>query len=590
MKRLYLKLSDVARIAMSNLLILLLSMVSLVIALASCESLDDSIGSDPYGGGKQPLGIKLLSDAPTPASGVPGDTIMFKAAGLLQWCDPASGCYDFTMYMGEEPAEIVTATDTTLFVKVPQELSTGITYLVLQNQVFYGPTFTVDGNLSIDKEFGLYKNKTQFSGTIYDAVESNQKSQGGTFYLVGDLKCSVEKNICRSIALLDANGNITTQRNSYFNTLRGSVYSLLDAGSMPYARSISLLKDNRMLISGNLSNMYLPLSKDQMKITDTNNYLYINNMALLSTDACLDSLQMVFSESYNGSKNILVPVPSFNGGFKQEVLKSFATHAASVDEQKVIAIGNFTQYATIAYDNSYASSNEVISRVGCVCRLNLDGSIDASYRPVATHTGANGSIVDAYVDEDNGVVLIGNFTTFDGVAANGVVRLDANGNVDTQYMANVGSGFNGSVTKVRYNEATHSAIFVGRFTEVGGFATQYIAKIGKDGQVDSNFKVSGFEGGVPTFGCIVSKQSPKVVVAGTFNVFKGVHRRGFLVLDMDGNVTQKFNVPGAFEGEIYQVKETVTSLGEYGLLLLGNFDKFNGEVVNNAIMLQADFE
>jgi len=590
MKSLYMKLSDFRRLWKSNFFILLMAMVSLVMTLAGCESLDDSIGSDPYGGGKQPLGIKLLSDAPTPASGVPGDTIMFKANGLLKWCDPASGRYDFTMYMGEEPAEIVTATDTTLFVKVPQELSTGITFLVLQNQVFYGPTFTVNGNLSIDKEFGLYKNKTQFTGTIYDAVESNQKNQGGTFYLVGDLSCSVDKNNCRSIALLDVNGNITTQKNSYFNNLRGSTYSLLDGGSSPYARSISLLKDNRMLVSGNLSNMYLPLSYDQMKITDTNNMLYINNMALLSTDACLDSLQMVFSESYNGSKNILVPVPSFNGGFKQEVLKSFVTHASTVGEQKVIAVGNFTQYATTAYDNSYASSNEVISKVGCVCRLNLDGSMDTSYRPLSTHSGANGSIVDAYVDEDNGVVLIGSFTTFDGVPASGVVRLDANGNVDAQYMAHIGSGFNGTVTKVRYNEATRSAVFVGRFTEVGGLATQYIAKIGKDGKIDENFQVSGFEGGVPTFGCIVSKQSPKVIVAGTFNIFKGVHRRGFLVLDLDGNVTQKFNVPGAFEGELYQVKETVTSLGEYGLLLLGDFDKFNGEVVNNAVMLQADFE
>lgn len=567
-----------------------LAMISLTAVLCSCEELDDSIGSDPYGGGKQPLGIKLLSEAPVPASGVPGDTILFKAKGLLNWCDPATGRYDFTMYMGEEPAEIVAATDTTLLVKVPQELSTGITYLVLQNQVFYGPTFTVNGNLSIDKEFGLYKDQSQFTGAIYDAVESRQKNQGGTFYLVGDLRCSVEKNLCYSIALLDVNGNITTQRNSYFNTLKGSTYSYFDGGSTPYARSISLLKDNRMLVSGSLSNMYIPLSTNQRKITDTNNILYVNNMAMLATDACLDTLQRVFSESYNGSTNVPVPVPRFNGGFKQEVLKSFVTHAASVENQKVIAIGNFTQYTTTVYESSYASSNEVNSKVGSVCQLNLDGSLDTSYRPMATHSGANGNIVDGYLDEDNGLVLIGNFTNFDGVATNGIVRLDADGNVDTQYMANVGSGFDGSVTKVRYNEATQSAIFVGRFTAVSGHATQYVVKISKDGKIDTHFKVAGFEGGVPTFGCIVSQQMPKVVVAGTFNIFKGVHRRGFLVLDLDGNVTQKFNVPGSFEGEIYQVKETVTSLGEYGLLLLGDFSKFNGETVNNAIILQADFE
>ena len=582
MKQLYITFSSAARILVAALVATL--------TFSACESLDDSISSDPYGGGKEPLGIKLLAEAPTPSSGVPGDTVIFRAKGLLNWCDPAAGRYDFTMYMGEERADIITATDTTLTVRVPQELSTGITYLVLQNQVFYGPTFTVNGNLSVDKEFGLYKNQRQFAGTIYDAVESNQKGQGGTFYLVGDMSYNIENNVCRTIALLDANGNITTKRNDFFRTLRGSLYSSVDGSSTPYARSISLLSDNRMVVSGNLTNYYVPTSNTQNAITYTSNYLYVNNMAILTKNACLDTLQMVFSESYNGSSNILVPVPRFNGGFKQEVLKTFVTHADKAANQKVIAIGNFSQYATTVYQNSYKASDETVSRVSNVCRMNLDGSLDSSYRQAATHSGANGNVADGYLDEDNGVVLVGEFTVFDGIPAKGIVRLDADGNVDRTFMANVGSGFNSSPTKVRYNEATHSAIYVGRFTEVDGFATQYIAKIGSDGKIDNTFKVSGFEGGVPTFGCIVSRQAPKVVVAGTFNVFKGVHRRGFLVLDMDGNVTQKFNVPGSFEGELYQVKETTTSLGEYGLLLLGDFNKFNGETVNNAVMLQADFE
>jgi len=589
MKRLYMKLSDMAHVCKANLFLLLMALMAAMMSLASCESLDDSIGTDPYGGGKQPLGIKLLSEDPIPASGVPGDTILFKAEGLLKWCNPDSGRYDFTMYMGEEPAEIITATDSTLTVKVPQELSTGITYLVLQNQVFYGPTFTVNGNLSMDKEFGLYKNQSQFTGVIYDAVESKQKGQGGTFYLVGDMKYKVDGRFCQGIALMNSNGNLTTTVNNYFKSQYGLYYSS-SLDDKAYLRSISLTKDNRMMISGVFSNFYTTFTNDQKNYLRSSYYLYTNNMTMLAANALVDTVQQVFSEGYNGTKYIPLPIPSFNGGFKQEVIKSFVTNASDVKNQKVIAVGNFTQYTTTNYQSSYYSSDEVMTTVSAVCRMNIDGSLDTSYRPAASHSGANGNITDAYLDEDNGVVLIGNFTTFDGKAANGVVRLDADGNVDDTYMSHIGNGFNGTVTKVRYNETTHSAIFVGRFTSVGNHQTQYIAKVGKDGTIDENFKVSGFEGGVPSFGCIVSRQLPKVIVAGTFTTFKGVHRRGFLVLDMDGKVTQKFNVPGAFEGEIYQVKETETSKGEYGLLLLGDFTKFNGETVNNAVMLQADFE
>lgn len=590
MKRLNITLSDIAHLCKANLFLLLMALSALAMSLVSCESLDDSIGTDPYGGGREPLGIKLLSEAPVPASGVPGDTVVFKAEGLSKWCNPASGRYDFTMYMGEEPAEIITATDTTLTVRVPQELSTGITYLVLQNQVFYGPTFTVNGNLSVDKEFGLYKDQTQFSGAIYDAVESKQKGQGNTFYLVGDINYMIDKgNLCRGIALLNSNGNLTTSTNNYFKSVRGTIISALDVNKA-YLRSVSLTHDNRMMVSGVFSNFYSAFTNDQKKYLKNTTYLYTNNMTMLAANALVDTVQSVFSEGYTGSKYIPLPVPSFNGGFKQEVLRSFVTKAEKASDQKVIAVGNFNQYTTTDYQTSYYSSDEKLTTVSGVCRMNLDGSLDTSYRPAASHPGANGSITDAYLDEDNGVVLIGNFTAFDGKAANGVVRLDADGNVDDAYMSHIRNGFNGTITKVRYNEDTHSAIFVGRFTAVGNHHTQYIAKVGKDGVIDEGFKVEGFEGGVPTFGCIVSRQLPKVIVAGTFTTFKGVHRRGFLVLDMDGKVTQKFNVPGAFEGEIYQVRETETSLGEYGLLLLGDFTKFNGETVNNAVMLQADFQ
>ena len=118
--------------------------------VTSCNSdLNSNIKDDPYSGGKAPLGIGLLAESPSPESAYPNDTVVFKAKGMLNWCDPQSGRYDFKFYISDEETKIVTATDTTITVKVPGNLSSGTAYIVLKEQVFYGPRLTVLGNIRI---------------------------------------------------------------------------------------------------------------------------------------------------------------------------------------------------------------------------------------------------------------------------------------------------------------------------------------------------------------------------------------------------------------------------------------------------------
>ena len=50
------------------------------------------------------------------------------------------------------------------------------------------------------------------------------------------------------------------------------------------------------------------------------------------------------------------------------------------------------------------------------------------------------------------------------------------------------------------------------------------------------------------------------------------------------------NVPGIFQGELYKVIETRTSTNSNGLLLLGDFSRFDGNMVRNAIMIEVDYE
>lgn len=556
------------------------------ILLVGCESLDNSIGSDPYSGGKEPLGIKLLAEAPSPASGYPGDTIEFKAKGLLQWCNPETGEYQFKFYMGEVETPVYAATDSTLTVVVPENLSTGITYIVLQNQVFYGPTFTVLGNITIDSDYGM--NKEGLLGTVYDYLENKNVGKLCNYYFVGDFMQTVDK-LRYGITLVDERGNTYKKNSTHFNIDRG-VYSSTSTDD-PYLKSISYFADGQILISGSFGMFETNNPSNPLLAKDR---LYVNNMAVLEANCLPDTTRYYFDELLkdDGTYSAAIGVSAFNGGFQQPVVRSFVTNEQNASDQKVVAVGNLTQYCRNIYANRYKESVEEITPVASVARMFRTGELDEGYRSLAhgnNYTGAaGGSVADAYMDEENRVVLVGSFTSFDGVRAPGIVRLDADGNVDQSFMQNVGTGADGSITMIRYNRDKGKAMIVGAFSSYNGESRQNIAMLNADGTLDQTFVPRLFEGGAPNFASLLDKE--KIVVSGTFNRYDGVPRQGFLLLDMDGAATQRFNVPGQFSGQLQQVVETETTLGSYGLLLLGNFYRFNGESVTNILMLEAELD
>ncbi|MDO4162805.1 MAG: DUF5124 domain-containing protein [Bacteroides sp.] len=556
----------------------LVQLTCIVAVFSACESLDNSITSDPYGGGKEALGIKLSSDSPSPADGYPGDTIVFSGKGFLDYCNPDADEYEFTFYIADVATPIQAATDTTLTVVVPENVCSGITCLVIDNQVFYGPNFPVLGNVEVDEEYGLYDVGTD--DIIYDYLENSYISADHNYYLVGAYT-SIGGSSFYGIGLVDEDGDVASKNSTYFDISKGLLTT--DLNSSPYIRSISYFDDGQMLISGNFSAYESDNNSNEIDLGDV---IYVNNIAVLEHTAFPDTTNYYFEENYN-SKGSFDPVglSTFNGGSKQTVLRSFIT-----DNQQVIAVGNLTQYCTNEYASYYSLSEEVVTQVATVMRMNRDGTLDETYRSVDNgYIGVEGgSVNDAYMDENEGIVLVGDFTSFDGIDAPGIVRLDADGNVDENFLANIGSGIDGEITSVRYNAALDKAVLVGKFSTFNGQAIARIAIINADGTLDETFVPLEFAGGYPNFASIINKE--KVIVSGAFTTYGAVPRPGFLILDMDGTATQAYNVCGTFSGQLQQVVEAETSIGGYGLLLMGEISRFNGDDAHNIVMLSANFD
>ena len=78
------------------------------------------------------------------------------------------------------------------------------------------------------------------------------------------------------------------------------------------------------------------------------------------------------------------------------------------DDGKAIIGGDFTSY-----------NGSPINRIA---RLNTDGSIDTSFN---VGTGANSSVISIGIQDDGKVVVIGNFTSYNNIRKNRIIRLES---------------------------------------------------------------------------------------------------------------------------------------------------------------------
>jgi len=545
----------------------------LICCIISCDKDLERISDDPYAGGREPLGIGLSKRAPSPESAYPGDEVTFASNGLLSYKGSEEGQYDFDFFIADEKAEIKTITDSSITIIVPENVSSGITHILLQGQVFFGPNLNILGNVTRDREWGL---KSGVGGPILNYLEHENES--GSYYFLGGFD-TVENQLRTKLAYVSDRGVLADLVSSQYNVRRPLSLSFGEIGGAPgirqeYLSSMSYFSDGQILLSGSF-NQYEITNDDPPAYTAT------NNITILDNDLKLDTMVAQVLPSWSSSETTRA-VARFNGGTLQPVVRSFVTK-----DDNIIAIGDITTYAQVDYSRS-TSLEDVYNyqTVASAIRMKRNGDLDLEFRS-DNLSGATG-IRDGYLDKNDQVVIVGEFTKFDGETANRIVRLGTNGRVDQSYMNNIGEGANGPISLVRYNQEIGKAVIVGNFTTFNGKSREGIAVLNEDGTLDESFEPRDIIGGRINFATIL--KSGKIVISGTFKRYDKIARPGFLILDSDGASTQRFNVPGAFVGQLYQAVEAQTTTGRNGLLLMGNFSRFNGEKVNNIVMLEVDFE
>ena len=553
--------------------LLIAMVICLVSLMVSCEK-GKGLADDPYAGGKQVLVITFISKTTDPDIVNAGTTLNLQVKGLMKYKD------NFKLYVNELEAEVLNYTDSTIQFKVPLTASTGSVWITSQGQSFFGPIVKVGGKVTVDPNFKIVNGAGSVSAFGINTVFDAEKLPSGRFWLTGGFTSFEQKGTLITpnggIAQVDADGAYITNDINFGKGVAGGFGIITSIN-----RISSGSQNGKFIIAGSFSsyNSYRP------------NRQTLSNIARLNPNGTLDTIKTADKDAQGNS---LVPivnpkpgetwkngdtVAAFNAGVDGFVRKTF-TYG-----EQIYIVGNFQNFRRMYYPNSsYDEKVYDITKMKQMVRVNADGTMDSTFHynknTRQSAAAGNGGIIDAMMQTDGKLILVGSFTSFNGVTANRIVRLNLDGSVDQSFSG--GSGADGDIYSIRYNATTDKIVISGNFTTFNGKASSGVALLNSNGSVVSTFNASVITGGIATFAGQLN--NGKIIVAGSFNKYGDYLRQGFMILEANGQLAVGYNNTGGFQGRIYDMIETGISNGSQ-VVLVGDIFRFNSMLPHNVLRL-----
>lgn len=421
------------------------------------------------------------------------------------------------------------------------------------NSSVYSSCIQADGNILIGGAFTNYNNAvanriirlhndgstdstfntgTGADSTVYTiTIQSN-----GNPVIGGDFKTYNGIN-APHLVRLTTNGSID---NSFFIGIGPGM------GLSNCIRTITIQSDGKILMGGDF-NFYNSIRK--------------GGIARLNIDGTVDSTFnsnpgtgfTVYSITLQNDHKIIV-----GGWFNtyNETGKSFIVRIhpdASVDDTFNIGTGadGYVYSTIIQNDGNIIIAGEFNRYNGVsrnrIARLLSDGSLDVSFNP---GSGANGRIREAVLQTDGKIIIVGEFTAYNGITKNGLARLNANGTLDTAF--DIGIGVTDNYLGTLYTAVLQpdGKILVGGFfRKINGVSKNGIVRLHPNGSIDESFDSSvGANYGV---NAIAIQKDSKIVIGGSFTKYNGMDRNGITRLNADGTLDPAFDKGrGAINGSV----------------------------------------
>ncbi|PXY45100.1 T9SS type A sorting domain-containing protein [Flavobacterium hydrophilum] len=291
----------------------------------------------------------------------------------------------------------------------------------------------------------------------------------------------------------------------------------LGTGPNSTVESIAIQPDGKILIGG---------------VFTTYNGTAKNSIARLNSDGTLD--------------------PTFDSGTGTN--ESVATITVKTNG-KILTGGNFTSLNT--------------NLIGRLAQLNTDGTIDATFlNPGGFGSGSNQSISRMAVQPDGKILITGEFfSSYNGIATKRLARLNADGTLDTAF--NTGTGPSSSVYAIT-TQPDGKILIGGRFGNYNGIARNGIARLNTDGSLDTTFSIgTGVNNNIYS---IAVQTDGKILISGLFTSYNGVSRNRFARLNTDGTLDTAFDPGAGPDNVIY----SIVTQTDGKIIIAGNFKNYKG--------------
>ena len=205
-------------------------------------------------------------------------------------------------------------------------------------------------------------------------------------------------------------------------------------------------------------------------------------------------------------------------------------------------------------------------RVG-IALVNTNGSLNYGFDPLS---GGNGIIYAIAIQTNGQLIVGGDFTVFQNQPVNRLVRLHANGQLDTNF--NIGAGFDAAIRAVTI-QPDGKVVVGGSFTSVNGETREYLARLNPNGSLDSSFLDNTPGGNGPVY-TIAQQADGKLVIGGDFTRFSGVTRNRLTRLNPDGTVDSSINFGEGANGFV----AALAIQPDRKILLGGGFTEYDGQI------------
>jgi uncharacterized delta-60 repeat protein len=192
-------------------------------------------------------------------------------------------------------------------------------------------------------------------------------------------------------------------------------------------------------------------------------------------------------------------------------------------DKRVLVGGSFTTYSGESYNR--------------IIRLTSGGTIDKTFVIGSGFAGGNVSNGCVKVQTDGKILVGGSFTSYSGVSANRIIRLNTDGSIDPTFV--YGTGFNGDIFAMAI-QPDNNIILGGSFSAYNGSTRGSIIRLTTGGTVDTSFVIgSGFN--TNNVNAITIQSDGKILCGGRFGEYSGVTANNLIRLNTNGSIDTTFN-------------------------------------------------